>query len=94
MAGMPTVELLESQYDFPCRFTMKAIGKVEDDFVLRVVFAVRDELNMTADPAFRTNETKGGRHVSVTVEPVFETPQQVLALYSRLSQLDGLVMQL
>lgn len=94
MGSMPTVELLESRHTFPCRYTMKVIGRAEHDFVQRVVHAVRDELQLEEGPEFTTAETKGGRHVSVTVEPVFQTPQQVLALYSRLSQLDGLVMQL
>lgn len=94
MAGMPTVELLELRHTFPCRYTMKSIGTSEGNFVQRVVQAVRDELNLSEDPEFTTTATKGGRHVSVTIEPVFDTPQQVLALYSRLSQLDGLVMQL
>ncbi len=92
--NMPSVELLEMRHTFPCQYTMKAIGKAEDNFTARVIFAARDELNLDDDPAFRIQTTKGGRHVSITLDPTFESAQQVLALYSRLSQLDGLVMLL
>lgn len=86
--------MLEQRHSFPCHYTMKAIGSAEDNFTARVISAVRDELQMEEDPVFRIQSTKGGRHVSITVEPMFESPQQVLAVYSRLSQLDGLVMLL
>lgn len=73
---------------------MKAIGSAEDNFTARVIFAARDELQLECDPPFRIQSTKGGRHVSITLEPEFESPQQVLALYSRLSQITGLIMLL
>ena len=92
--ALPSIELLESRHSFPCQYTMKVIGATDDNFTARVVFAARDELQLPEDPPFRIQTTKGGRHVSITLEAIFETPQQVLAVYSRLSQLDGLVMLL
>ena len=92
--SLPSIELLEQRHAFPCHYTMKAIGSADENFTARVIFAVRDELRLDADPTFRIQTTKGGRHVSITIEPMFESAQQVLGLYSRLSQLDGLVMLL
>ncbi len=92
--NLPSIELLEQRHSFPCNFTMKAIGSAEDNFTARVISAVRDELQLDEDPVFRIQSTKAGRHVSITIDPMFESPQQVLAVYSRLSQLDGLVMLL
>lgn len=92
--NLPSLELLEQRHSFPCHYTMKAIGSAEDNFTARVISAVRDELLLDDDPPFRIQTTKGGRHVSITIEPMFESPQQVLGLYSRLSQLSGLVMLL
>lgn len=92
--NLPSIELLEARHSFPGLYTMKAIGNAEDNFTARVVSAVRDELQLEEDPPFRIQSTKAGRHVSITLEPMFESSQQVLALYSRLSQLSGLVMLL
>lgn len=72
----------------------KVIGRVENGFVARVVAAVRDELADVSDPPFTYREAVGGRHVSVTLEPIVQTAQQVIAIYRRIQQLTGLVMAL
>ena len=41
---------------------------------------------------FRKTNAHIGRHVSVTLEPRLESVHQVLAVYQRIRQLDGLVM--
>ncbi len=92
--NLPSIELLESQHSFPCHYTIKVIGAADDNFTARVVFAARDELQLDEDPVFRIQTTAAGRHVSITLNPMFDSPQQVLALYSRMSQLEGLVMLL
>jgi putative lipoic acid-binding regulatory protein len=56
------------------------------------VAAVRDELEAPIDPPFRVRETAGGRHVSVSMEVIVQTAEQVLAVYRRLGRLEGLVM--
>lgn len=72
----------------------KAIGKVENGFIARVVAAVRQELAFDNDPPFRVRQSAGGRHVAVTLEPTLQTAQQVLAVYSRLQKIAGLVILL
>ena len=90
--NLPSIELLEARHKFPGPFTIKVIGSARDNFIARVIAAVRMELKLDDDPQFRLRSTKAGRHVSITLIPDFETPQQVLAVYSRLSQVSGLVM--
>ena len=94
MVKLPSVELLESRHAFPCHFTFKVIGAAEGNFTARVVACVRDELGMETDPPFSLRNTAHGRHVAVTLEPMCESSQQVLVVYSRLSGMDGLVMLL
>lgn len=94
MVQLPSVELLESRHAFPCHFMFKVIGFAHDNFTARVVACVRDELRIETDPPFSLKNTEHGRHVSVTIEPMCESSQQVLAIYSRLSGMDGLVMLL
>ncbi|MCA9012594.1 MAG: DUF493 domain-containing protein [Planctomycetaceae bacterium] len=94
MIKLPAVELLESRHAFPCHYTFKVIGSAEDNFTARVVACVRDELRTETDPPFSIRNTEHGRHVAITLEPMCESSKQVLAIYSRLSGMDGLVMLL
>ena len=94
MEQMPSIELLEAFHRFPGPYMFKAIGKVENGFIARVVAAVRQELDFIADPPFRVRQTTGGRHVAVTLEPTLQTADQVLAVYRRLRTTAGLVMLL
>ena len=88
----PTIELLEKTHAFPCVYLFKVIGKADQGFPARVVAAVRNVLAIDADPPFRVREAVGGRHVSVSLEPIVQSAHQVLAIYDRLGTLDGVVM--
>lgn len=94
MSDLPAIELLEKTHRFPGPYIFKAIGRVDNGFVARVVAAVRDELADPIDPPYRFRHAAGGRHVSVTLEPTVQTVHQVLAVYRRLRTTDGLVMLL
>lgn len=94
MNSLLSIELLESTHDFPCTYVLKVIGKSDDGFVGRVVAAVRDHLELEVDPPYRVRGTTGGRHVSITLEPVVNSAWDVLAIYGRIQEIDGLVMML
>lgn len=92
--NLPSMDLLEQRHSFPCAFTFKVIGSSENNFTARVVAAIRDELGLELDPPFSLRHTAHGRHVAVTLEPECQSAQQVLAVYGRLTGMDGLVMLL
>ncbi len=94
MINLPSLQLLEARHNFPCEYTFKVIGTAAGNFTARVVAIVRDELRMDLDPPYTFREARNGLHIAVTLEPRCETPQQVLAIYSRLTGIDGLVMLL
>ena len=79
---------------FPCAFMWKVIGKAEDGFLGRVVAAVREQLDSDSDPPYRVKETSGGRHVSITLEPVVKSAWDVIAVYGRIQEITGLVLLL
>jgi putative lipoic acid-binding regulatory protein len=87
-----SLELLESTHQFPCPYLFKAIGRVENEFVARVVAAVREETHSRMDPPYRLRNSAGGAHVAVTMEPYMESAQQVLDTYRRMRLVKGLVM--
>ncbi len=88
-----SLELLNSTHTFPCSFEFKVIGSAHDDFVRLVLEAV---VAITSDtsPPHSTRTTPGGRHVSVSVEPVVQQAEHVLEIYERLKDLEGVVMLL
>lgn len=92
MFGMPSLEVLEANHEFPCNFTFKAIGAAEDSFVGRVLSAVREELPAGSEPPFSTRSTAAGRHISVTIEPSVDSAEHVIRIYQSLHRIEGLVM--
>ncbi|MBL8820608.1 MAG: DUF493 domain-containing protein [Planctomyces sp.] len=94
MVNLPSVEVLESRHTFPCTYIFKVIGATENNFTARVVALVRDEMGLEQDPPFTFRAARNGMHVSVTLEPHCISSQQVLAIYSRLTGMDGIVMLL
>ncbi len=83
--------LLDEHHEFPGPHTLKVIGKSDDQFVERVVAAVGESLASDTPPPYSTRKTPDGRHVSITLQPTVDSPEQVLQLYERLRQIDGVV---
>lgn len=94
MLNLPSVQLLEARHVFPCRYTFKVIGVAADNFTARVVALVRDEMQLEEDPPYSFRATRNGVHIAVTLEPHCQSSQQVLAIYSRLTGINGLVLLL
>lgn len=88
----PTIELLEAMHLFPCQYTFKVIGRPKDHFIGRVLGAVRLELEGDAEPEFSSRESSKGKHVAVTIEPMVTSASQVLDIYKRLHELEGVLM--
>ena len=89
-----SIELLKQNHDFPDVVMLKAIGKNERGFLGRVVAAVRDRLGLDEDPPYRSRATANGKHIAVTMEPTFESAEQVLDAYDAIKGVEGVVMVL
>jgi uncharacterized protein len=92
--SLPSVEVLEAHHSFPGPYMFKVIGVADGRFTGRVIAQVRDELGLDQDPPYTLRKTPKGNHVAITLEPECESPQQVLAIYSRLMGMEGMVMLL
>lgn len=90
----PSVDLLESTHPFPGTYTIKAIGSAEGGFELRVVEAVTAHLPAASDLEHSSRETRGGRHVAVTLHVTVQNAEQVRAIYAALQAVDGLTLLL
>lgn len=87
-----TLRLLEETHSFPCPYLFKVIGLPENNFVGRVLAAVRSELDEDAEPPFSSRRSSKGRHVSVSIEPTVREGRQVMRIYRNLQGLDGVEM--
>jgi putative lipoic acid-binding regulatory protein len=92
--NIPSIELLEATHAFPGPYTFKVIGHAADDFVARVVEAVREELQAGDDPEYGVRQTSAGAQVSITLIPQIDSAGQVQAIYRRIGALSGLIMLL
>jgi putative lipoic acid-binding regulatory protein len=86
------IELLNQTHAFPTRVVIKVIGVNRATLLTEVVTCVRSEMSFEDPPEYSTREARGGRHIAVTIEPMLEHAEQVLAIYDRLRKLEGIVM--
>jgi len=86
-----SAELLEARHDFPCPYTFKVIGEAGDGLEGRVAACVASELGMDAPPETSVKTASGGRHESITIEPVCPDANAVLDLYAKLRALRGVL---
>ena len=87
----PTVELLEARHSFPCPFTSKVIGATGTDLPARASACVQGSLGLDSPPPSSVKTASGGRHESVTLEPVCPDAQSVIDLYAALRKLEGVM---
>ncbi len=89
---MQSIRLLEATHCFPCPIMVKVIGRVENDFIYRIVEALRMSQRLNDDPPYRLRHTPNGRHVALTYEPFVESAEEVLVIYEHIRAVDGVVM--
>jgi uncharacterized protein len=92
MEYQPSIELLEATHEFPGMFMFKVVGLDEDNFVGRVVAAVRACLPEDVEPAFSVRRTASGKHACVTIEPTVERAADVITIYGGLREVAGVTM--
>jgi putative lipoic acid-binding regulatory protein len=89
--GPTFIELLRTNHEFPGPYIFKVIGRPDRAFVARVMLAVREELNIDADPPFTMRQSSGGKYVALTLEPYIMAAEEVVAVYAALQGIEGIV---
>lgn len=88
------LELLLSVHEFPGPYIWKVIGRAENDFADRILEQFRTALELEFDPPHTVRETAAGRHIALTIETWMESGDDVLDLYTRLRETEGVVVLL
>jgi putative lipoic acid-binding regulatory protein len=84
----------ESLLQFPCEFSIKAMGKHSENFDLVVVEIVRRHVDDIREGAVTTRASNGGKYLSVTVTIEATSRQQLDAIYQGLTDHPEVLMAL
>jgi putative lipoic acid-binding regulatory protein len=94
MESGPSEELLADSHEFPGVYQFKVIGSASDDFQTRVLDVVTAEVASSEAVRFTVRETRGGKHLAITLHVNVESPRQVRSIYERIRDLEGVLLLL
>ncbi|ALP54364.1 transcriptional regulator [Candidatus Tenderia electrophaga] len=80
--------------EFPCRFSIKAMGLAQDDFDALVVSLVRQHVADLSEGAVSSQPSAAGKYVSITITFEAESREQLDAIYRSLSAHERVLMAL
>lgn len=81
-------------HDFPCTFSLKAIGTGADDFEGIVIAIVRRHVRTLGEGAVTSRLSTGGKYLAVTATFIADSQEQLDALYQELHAHERTVMLL
>ena len=84
----------DSLLEFPCEFSIKAMGRAEPGFDDLVVELVRRHYPHLGEGAVRTRASRGGKWISVTITLQAQSKTQLDAIYLDLSAHEKVLMAL
>ena len=91
-AGAP--ERLETLFEFPCQFPIKAIGRDQGDFKALVIELIGRHVDGLDDADITTRPGNKGNYLAVTVTIEATSKAQLDAIYQDLSDHDEVIMAL
>ena len=84
----------ETLFEFPCQFSVKAMGLAADDFDALVASIVGRHVPNLGEGAVRSRPSRGGKYLSVTVTFEASSKAQLDAIYQALTDHDRVLMSL
>lgn len=91
---MDEIDERESLFEFPCTFSVKAMGLATDDFDMLVVEIVHRHVPQLSEGAVKTRTSSGGKYVSVTITFEASSKAQLDAIYQDLTDHERVLMSL
>jgi putative lipoic acid-binding regulatory protein len=83
-----------SAIEFPCAFPLKIMGHAAPDFVEHAQMLVARHIEVIDPARIRTNASRSGKYVSVTIEITARDQAQLDAIYRTLADDERVVMAL
>ena len=85
---------VETGFDFPCGYAIKALGMAEQDFAELVVEVVTRHCQKVRKAEISLRPSRNGKYVSVTVPIEADSLTQLDAIYAELTAHDKVIMRL
>ena len=80
--------------EFPCQFSLKAMGLATDDFDALVVSLVREYIDDIKEGAIHSKPSANGKYVSITVTFTAESREQLDNIYRSVTAHERVLMAL
>jgi len=90
----PVAEKLETLFEFPCEFPIKAIGRDNGEFRALVIELIGRHVDAISDDAITTRPGSKGNYLAVTVTIEASSKAQLDAIYQDLSGHPEVIMAL
>lgn len=84
----------ETLLEFPCQFSLKAMGLADSDFDVLVVSLIRPHVDDLHEGAVKTKPSAAGKYISVTVTFEAISQDQLDNIYRAVSGHDRVLMAL
>ncbi len=84
----------ETLLEFPCQFSIKAMGLASDDFDALVVSLIRPHIADLLEGAVSTKPSAAGKYISVTVTFEATSKDQLDTIYQAVSTHERVLMTL
>jgi putative lipoic acid-binding regulatory protein len=84
----------ETLLEFPCRFPVKAMGRAGGGFEAIVTHIVRNHAELWPGEAVRSNASRNGNYVAVTLVIEATSQEQLDAIYQDLTDSPDVLMAL
>ena len=91
---MSDLHTTETNFEFPCEFPLKVMGKNGPEFEAEVLAIVRKHVPDLGEGAVKARPSKGDKWLSITVTFTAQSKAQLDALYLELNGSDQVVMTL
>ena len=91
---LPPIELLEAVHQFPGNYTFKIIAENEATIIERVVDQMKQICPRLKDVPYTSRLTENKKYLSITIDIVVESAQEIHTLYNSLLKVSGIVLML
>jgi uncharacterized protein len=86
------MQLIEEMHEFPGPYMLKVIGRTGGTFEADVMATTREVLELDVDPEHSKKMTPNGKHISLTLDFVVQSIDQLETLFERIKKIDDVVM--
>lgn len=86
--------MTEPGFQFPCPYTIKAMGLADPDFDALVISLIRRHCDDIREGSIRSKASANGKYLSISVDITAQSREQLDRIYDELTAHDRILMRL